>query len=114
MRLLLICCLLICGLTAASAEDAQWTTEDFIKKCDSAFQSGGITTYNAGYCAAAVRAVIGLGPYLSGELKVCSQNKIIINGIAAMSQYVRKHPEKLKDDYLSVMIEAFQQEWPCK
>ena len=114
MRLLFICCFLICGPVAASAVDESLTAEAFAKRCDSSFDLKRINTYDAGYCAAAVRVLIGLGPYLSGELQVCPQNHVIINGMAVVSRYIRAHPEKLKDDYLVVMIDAFQHEWPCK
>jgi hypothetical protein len=41
-------------------------------------------------------------------------NAPTIFGIRALSLCLKAHPDQLNDDELSVIIQAFEEEWPCK
>jgi hypothetical protein len=72
------------------------------------------TGSSAGYCLATLGTVMALGPFLAPDLKFCPPATCPVIGIGALSRYLNAHSDRLNDEKLSVMIQAFEEVWPCK
>jgi len=117
MRFLLVCCFLFVGETGILADDSN-SAKSFREKCNALFSNEDLFTYShgssAGYCFGTVGTVMALGPFLAPGFKFCPPDTRPISGIGALSRYLKAHPDRLNDEELSVLIQAYDEEWPCK
>ena len=106
MRFLLACYLLLAGEIVALADEK--SAQAFLKSCpvDS--------TNTAGYCAGTLHAVMTLGPFLHPRIRFCPAGHSPLEALVIIHNFLLDHPNKQQEDAISLMVEAFEQQWPCK
>ena len=70
----------------------------------------------AGYfCAGELRALAYVSHVLPPELRSCVPDKLSNGQLAAIAiQYIEQHPSQVNDDFMTLVLQAYRQTWPCK
>jgi hypothetical protein len=67
-------------------------------------------------CFAAVTAIMNLEPLFKPEFSVCppKDSKISLNqAILAVTAYLKKHPDELRNNFHQTAVTALAAAWPC-
>jgi hypothetical protein len=69
---------------------------------------------DAGECLGAVYALLNVSQALAEPLKFCPPLDVQAEqGVRAVVAYIENRPERARDDFTALAIEAFRKEWPC-
>jgi Rap1a immunity proteins len=69
---------------------------------------------DAGECLGAVYAMLNLSTALTEPLKFCPPNDAEAEqAVRAIVAYIEKRPERTREDFMTLALEALRATWPC-
>jgi hypothetical protein len=70
---------------------------------------------DAGECLGAVYAMLNMSEVLPGQLKACPPSDTQPDeGVRAVVAYIEQRPERGREDFMRLGLEALRASWPCK
>jgi hypothetical protein len=70
---------------------------------------------DAGECLGAVYAMLTLSHTLAEPLKFCPPVEFEAEqGVRAVVAYIEKRPERAREDFTTLALEALRATWPCR
>jgi hypothetical protein len=113
---------LVMSLSSASAETASVT--DVLPACKlflsimdrqgEVREADVVHLMDAGECLGAVYAMLNLSTALTEPLRFCPPNDAEAEqAVRAIVAYVEKKPERAREDFMTLALEALQATWPC-
>jgi hypothetical protein len=113
---------LVMSLSSASAETASVT--DVLPACKlflsimdrqgTVREADVVHLMDAGECLGAVYAMLNLSTALTEPLRFCPPNDAEAEqAVRAIVAYVEKIPERAREDFMTLALEALRATWPC-
>jgi Rap1a immunity proteins len=70
---------------------------------------------DAGECLGAVYAMINLATALTEPARFCPPSDVEAEqAVRAIVTYIEKKPERAREDFTAVALEALRATWPCR
>jgi hypothetical protein len=77
------------------------------------FCRGGVASYDAGVCRAAIEVLSAMGPQL--QPPICApRTSGISDQLKVITEYIDSHPELREKPFIDSVQEALHDRWPCK
>jgi hypothetical protein len=113
---------LVMSLSSASAETI--SVQEVVPACKlylsvmdrqaTAREAGLARIMTAGECLGAVYAMLNVSTALTEPLRFCPPNDAEAEqGVRAIVAYIEKRPERTREDFMTLALEALRATWPC-
>jgi hypothetical protein len=106
------------GARAASANEVLPACKLYLSIVDrhgAAREAEVVHLMDAGECLGAVYAMLNVSQALAEPFKACPPaDTQPEQGVRAVVAYIEKRPERGREDFIRLALEAFRASWPCR